>query len=263
MKLSLCILLAFVASAYSECGRSYIRGTRVIAGQNAVRGSWPWQILMLFNGSPGCGGAIISNRWIVTAAHCIYRKPSSGIQIRVGEHDMFSSEGSEENYQAERVVMHSQYNPRTLDNDIALIKVKKPIQFNKYVQPVCLPSKEFSAGTNCYITGWGKIQHPGSMHHVLQQGRMPIVDRDVCHRVNLAAIKIPVTSNMICGGFGSQSRLRGCHGDSGGPFVCRSAGRWYLAGAVSHGSPTCSGSSYTVYANVAKYRSWIDVYVGL
>jgi len=260
MKLTICLLLAFVATVYSDCGRSSYAQGRVIAGQTAKRGAWPWQILMLMNRRPGCGGTIINSRWIVTAAHCIYRKSARQITIRVGEHNMKSREGSEVDIPAERIVQHPSYNPRTLDFDIAMIKVRSPIRFNQYVQPACLPTRPFPVGTQCYITGWGKIRHPGNMHYILQQGRMPIVDQRTCHAANMRAIRIPVTRNMVCAGYGSKSRISGCHGDSGGPFVCQSGGRWYLAGAVSHGSSTCSGNSYTVYANVAGFRSWIDGY---
>jgi len=262
-KLAICLVLAIAASAYADCGRSASSSGRVISGTTAKRGAWPWQILMLFNGRPGCGGTIVNSRWIVTAAHCIYRKRASGIQIRVGEHNIQAREGSEITIQAERIVQHPSYNPRNLDNDIALIKVNRPIQFNKYVQPACLTSTEFRAGTNCYITGWGKIRHPGNMHYILQQARMPIADRNTCSRANQRAIGIPVTRNMVCGGYGSRSSISGCHGDSGGPFVCQQGGKWYLAGAVSHGSGTCSTrqGSYTVFANVSGFNSWINRYI--
>jgi len=264
MKLAICLLLSAIAAcAYADCGIPQAYGSRVIGGTTARQGAWPWQILMLFNGSPGCGGSIVNSRWIVTAAHCIYRKSARGIKIRVGEHNMRSREGTEVDIQAERIVQHPSYNPRTLDNDIALIKVNRPIMFNNNVQPVCLTPSEFRAGSNCYITGWGKIRHPGNMHYILQQAQMPIADRNTCYRANLRAIGIRVTKNMVCGGYGSRSRISGCHGDSGGPFVCQSGGKWYLAGAVSHGSGTCSTSrnSYTVFANVSGYNSWIKRYI--
>ena len=73
--------------------------------------------------------------------------------FRVGEHNMRAREGSEVDYQVARVIRHRQYNPRSLDFDIAILKLSRPIQMNRYVQPVCLASRELRSGGNCYITG--------------------------------------------------------------------------------------------------------------
>ena len=107
--------------------------------------------------------------------------------------------------------------------------------------------------------GWGKTRHPGSMTSVLQQGKTPVVSNSVCYAKNRNTIPIPITRAMVCSGNGGRTRLSGCHGDSGGPFVCRIGGRWELHGAVSHGSNTCeSTKSYTVYARVNYFKSWIQ-----
>ena len=97
------------------------------------------------------------------------------------------------------------------------------------------------------------------MTSVLQQGRMPVVSNSVCHAKNYKNIRVRITNAMVCSGNGGRTRLSGCHGDSGGPFVCKNGGRWELHGAVSHGSKTCSSSqTYTVYARVKYFKSWIQ-----
>jgi len=245
-----------------SCGNPEVQGQRVIAGVTATRGSWPWQILMLYNGRGGCGGSIVGPRHVVTAAHCVAGRTSrpSSFSVRVGEHDTRKTEGSEATYRVKRVFQHPQYQrPSAINNDIAVFELEKPIQFNKYVQPVCLPDKDVPVGTDCYITGWGKVRHPGSMTNILQQAKMPVVSKDVCHKKNYAAIRVPVTDAMVCSGDGGNTRKSGCHGDSGGPFVCQINGRWELHGAVSHGSPRCASTeTYTVFARVAYFRSWIN-----
>jgi len=202
---------------------------------------------------------LINSRWVVTAAHCVDRsenRPSS-FKVRVGEHDRNKKEGSEVDIPVERVVKHERYG--RLDYDIALFKLKRPAQFNQYVQPVCLPSGDVDPGTECYITGWGKIRHPGSMHNYLQQAMLPVVSNKVCHAKNYKSIRVRVTDRMICAGDGGKSRKSGCHGDSGGPFVCKVGGRWELHGDVSHGSSRCSSSeTYTVFARTAYFVKWIN-----
>jgi len=243
-----------------QCGKPDIQGiTRVIAGKTAIRGSWPWQILLMLSGQAMCGGTIIAPEWIVTAAHCVYGREWSGqFSVKVGEHDRYVNEGSEATYQVQRVYRHQRYNPNRLNNDIALLKLNRPIAFGKYVKPICLPKKNVPVGTTCFITGWGKIRHPGGMTRTLQQAILPVVGNTECYEKNRHRIPIPITEAMICGGDAGVTRRSGCHGDSGGPYVCKVNGVWELHGAVSHGSPVCSSSeTYTVFARVFHFVDWI------
>lgn len=242
-----------------DCGTPEVQMSRVIGGKDSKKGAWPWQILMLKNGRAGCGGTIISNRWVVTAAHCVSNSPRS-FKVRVGEWDRSKNEGTEVDHQVKRVISHPQWNRRTLDYDIALFQLEKPIMYNKYVKPACLPSKQLDAGSECYITGWGKIRHPGGMHNkILQQAHMPVVDSKTCEAKNKKIIPLPITSRMICGGEGGKNPISGCHGDSGGPYVCKVNNKWELHGDVSHGSPRCkSTETYTVFARTMFFRSWIE-----
>merc|ERR1712226_78711 len=224
------ILVLVAVAAAEECGIPDVKGIRVIAGKTAVRGSWPWQVLMLFNGQPGCGGTLIAPQWVVTAAHCVYGR------------DRYPS-----------------YDPRHLNNDIVMFKLSRPAKLGKYVKTACLPSQDPPVGTKCYITGWGKTHHPGSMTRVLQQGLLPVVSNKACYKKNNVFIPIPITSAMICGGDGGISRLSGCHGDSGGPYVCNISGRWELHGSVSHGSSVCSSTqTYTVFSRTNHFKKWIQ-----
>jgi len=244
-----------------DCGKPEFPMKRVIGGKDSTRGSWPWQILMLNNGRGGCGGTLISNQWVVTAAHCVdrYKTQPYRFKVRVGEHDRSKREDSVVDHEVEKVVCHPNWSSRTLDYDIALFKLKKPVKFTKYVKPACLPSKKLAPGTECYITGWGKISHPGSMHEkVLQQAKLPIVDSRVCYAKNKQIIPLPITDRMICAGEGGVNPKSGCHGDSGGPFVCKVDDKWELHGDVSHGSPRCkSTETYTVFARTTFFKSWI------
>jgi len=240
---------------------------RVIGGENAIRGSWPWQILLQYDGRAGCGGSLIRKNWVVTAAHCI-----SGVITRpdrlgvvVGEHDRTKPEtpASAKTHKVKRVVMHPKYSRRTLSNDIALLELAEDVTFNDYVKPVCLPEKEIPVESFCYITGWGKIKHPGSMTSILQQGKLKVPSNTECNSLNQATSGIKIDNTMICGGDGGDTTLSGCHGDSGGPFVCKVDGRWELHGAVSWGSGRCdSDQAYTVFSRVMTNLAWIKSYAG-
>merc|ERR1712002_1328155 len=139
-------------------------------------------------------------QWVVTAAHCVYRREHSGaFSIRVGEHDRDRFEGPEKEIHVAKVFRHEQYDPRHLNNDIAMFKLAKPVEFNKFVSPACLPKAKAPAGSKCYITGWGKTHHPGTMTQFLQQGLLPVVTNEVCYEKNKHRIPIPITDAMICG----------------------------------------------------------------
>ena len=109
-------------------------------------------------------------------------------------------------------------------------------------------------------TGWGKFQHPGNSHYLLQQLAMIVLDKATCAKKNSVYNK--VTDQMLCAtnvGNGA-SEQSGCHGDSGGPFSCKNPnGSWTLHGVVSWGSPRCRiTDAYTVFARVGKFRDWVD-----
>ena len=96
----------------------------------------------------------------------------------------------------------------------------------------------------------------------LQQSPLKVVDQTTCANLNTKSSGITITDKMICAGYSPGDRRSGCHGDSGGPFVCQGDdGRWVLQGAVSWGSPRCdTNEAYAVFAKVAAFRDWIDSY---
>ncbi|XP_065657645.1 trypsin-3 isoform X2 [Hydra vulgaris] len=243
------------------CGKPSIQSSRVIAGTTPTKGSWPWQVLLWQGGKAFCGGTLIHREWVLTAAHCVHGKEFDASQIytRTGEHTLSVNEGTEEDIPALKIIKHRGYNPQTLDNDIALIKLSRPCRLSSYVSTACLPTIEAAPGTTCFISGWGKISHPGSMTNVLQQAKMNVVDHQTCENLNRRTIPVSITKGMLCAGDGGATQISGCHGDSGGPLVCNTGGKWQVYGAVSHGSGDCrSDKTYTVFANVVYFRSWID-----
>merc|ERR1712048_474802 len=244
-----------------SCGRPQVAQSRVVGGKTANAHSWPWQIGLHRYGRFICGGSVVNSRWVVTAAHCIHRRSASEFTVKLGDHNRNVDEG-EQTIKVKRIIAHPRYG--RLNYDIALLELESPVKFGKHVQPVCLPAQgtKPAVGTKCYITGWGKTRHPGGSHYILQQLGMKVQDKAVCDRKNSKYQRI--SDQMLCAANPEVSANQsGCHGDSGGPFVCENSdGSWTLHGAVSWGSPRCDvKDAFTVFARVAVFRNWIDKYI--
>jgi len=250
----------------AKCGRPLYLQSKVIGGKNAQQGSWPWQVAIYrSNGNMICGGSLINIFWVITAAHCFQDKNPDGYYVVLGEHDRTTIDGHENRHDLQRIIVHYSYGaPVQHDNDIALLKLKRPARMSKFISPVCLPSHndDVAVDEECYISGWGKLNFPGHMYTKLQQASLRVVDQTSCRNKLYNAPGNPgqdITSHMICAG--SKDGKSGCHGDSGGPFVCKkktsNGTYWILKGLISWGSPRCDiGDMYTVLTNVKTYVGW-------
>lgn len=243
----------------------------MVGGVEAAAHSWPWSVALLRFDSYFCGGSLIDEEWVLTAAHCVYGREDQGdyMQVVLGEHDRTVNENTEQNFDIAKIIPHKGYSSITLDNDIAMIKLKKKVTLKKdrlgnpdKIGLVCLPKQGQNQDMDklCYITGWGKKKHPGSSSTILMEGEMPVVTNAACAKQNSRWGGTKITKNMLCAGQKPGTIISGCHGDSGGPYVCISKGsKWSLAGAVSWGSSSCDRSDkYTVFARVSEFRDWID-----
>uniref|UniRef100_A0AAY4EZZ3 chymotrypsin n=1 Tax=Denticeps clupeoides TaxID=299321 RepID=A0AAY4EZZ3_9TELE len=206
---------------------------RIVNGEEAVPHSWPWQVsLQDFTGFHFCGGSLISETWVVTAAHCNVR------------YWLVLSMSA-------AVFTHPEWNPSTINNDIALIKLASPVSLNDRVSPVCLAeaSDNFNPGMTCVTSGWGLT--PITTPNKLQQAALPLLSKETCQTYWGSNI----TDKMICAGADGASS---CMGDSGGPLVCQKDTIWTLVGIVSWGSSACSTTTPAVYARVTELRGWVD-----
>ncbi|PWA33613.1 hypothetical protein CCH79_00007574 [Gambusia affinis] len=225
---------------------------KIVNGETAVSGSWPWQVsLQDSSGFHFCGGSLINQYWVVTAAHC--RVSPSSHRVILGEHDRQYNSEPIQVKTISRAITHSYFNSNTLNYDITLLRLSSPAQFNSRVSPVCLVSSSTSipSGTKCVTTGWGRTGQTSSPRY-LQQTSLPLLSPAQCR--NYWGTN-RITDAMICAG---ASGVSSCQGDSGGPLVCESSGVWYLTGIVSWGTSNCNVNTPAVYARVSYLRSWID-----
>uniref|UniRef100_A0A8D1VFX1 Complement C1s subcomponent n=1 Tax=Sus scrofa TaxID=9823 RepID=A0A8D1VFX1_PIG len=237
---------------------------RIYGGQKAKLGDFPWQVLLF--GETMAAGALVSDDWILTAAHAVYKQKedASSLDIRLGVLKRLSPHYTQA--WAEAIFIHEGYTHNAgYDNDIALIKLKDKVVINSNVMPICLPRKaaESFMRTNDIGTasGWGLTQR-GFLARNLMSADLPIVDHQKC----VAAFEkksdpgVRVTDNMLCAGLESGGK-DSCKGDSGGAlvFLDDETQKWFVGGIVSWSSTNCGeAGQYGVYTKVINYIPWIN-----
>ncbi|KAM4801322.1 chymotrypsinogen B [Urocitellus parryii] len=225
---------------------------RIVNGEDAIPGSWPWQVsLQDKTGFHFCGGSLISENWVVTAAHCGVKTTDL---VVAGEFDQGSNKENIQVIKIAKVFKNPKFSMLTVRNDITLLKLATPARFSQTVSAVCLPdaNDDFPAGTQCVTTGWGKTKYNANKTpDKLQQAVLPLVSTADCKK----SWGSKITDVMVCAGANGVSS---CMGDSGGPLVCQKNGAWTLVGIVSWGSGTCSTTTPAVYARVTALMPWVQ-----
>uniref|UniRef100_A0A672MAD0 Suppressor of tumorigenicity 14 protein homolog n=1 Tax=Sinocyclocheilus grahami TaxID=75366 RepID=A0A672MAD0_SINGR len=244
-----------------DCGVRPYKHNRIVGGQNADVGEWPWQVSLHFKTSGNvCGASIISNKWLLSAAHC-FIQPDSDYKITSnwltysGLREQNIQDSSVQKRTLKSIITHPNYDSMTYDYDISLLELSNPLNFTNTVHPICLPASThvFSAGSSCFVTGWGTLREGGIVAQILQKAEVKVINDTVCNMVTEGQ----VTSRMLCSGY-LTGGVDACQGDSGGPLVCRSdVGKWFQAGIVSWGEGCAQRNKPGVYTRVTKLREWI------
>lgn len=244
------LLLAIVlAGLPASAAESVSYRTRIIGGKPTSISEHPWQVAMRIHRDGQdylCSGSIISQHWILTAAHCVVGTTARDVQVKSNVTN-FVDEGSW--ITVDEIRVHEKYDPGTYVNDIALLRLaRKPDG-----QLVPLGDEARLDGKLLTVSGWGTTDS-GEVSKELRQVAVPYVDNETC---KASYGKDNITPGMLCAGR-KEGGVDSCQGDSGGPLELRDSGSATLVGVVSHGRGCALKLFYGVYTRVSAYRTWID-----
>ncbi|KAL5292443.1 hypothetical protein ACFFRR_011330 [Megaselia abdita] len=248
----------------SECGVSKASSTRLVGGKETLKGKYPWLAALGYR-TPNiqflCSGSLITNRHVLTSAHCITDTLSF---VRLGAHNLASFEPESIDALISESLTHEQFDLKSTMNDIAIIVLAQIIQFTDRISTICLPSEpdlqQDFIGYNPFVAGWGAVQYNGPTSNVLQEIQVPIVSLLQCMESYKTIYKtITFNDRFICAGNGLNDA---CQGDSGGPLMYpRTNGNsvsFYVIGIVSFGYECSKAGFPGVYTRVASYLPWIQ-----
>ncbi|XP_042368876.1 coagulation factor X [Plectropomus leopardus] len=230
--------------------------TRIVNGEDCPPGECPWQALLLNEEDRGfCGGTILNEYIILTAAHCMNQ--SRYIYVKLGEFDVLVDHGNEATHLVETIITHNKYRPDTYHNDIALIKLATPIKFSRFILPACIPEQDFAEKVlmrqpDGMVSGFGRLGEGRQPSTILQRLTLPYVDRLTC----IESTQLRISTRMFCAGYDTIAK-DACQGDSGGPHVTRYRDTYFVTGIVSWGEGCARKGKYGIYTQVSKYIRWI------
>nr|KAF6503120.1 hypothetical protein HJG59_018498 [Molossus molossus] len=244
------------------CGHRTITfsGNKIAGGTDAEKGEWPWQASLQQNNVHRCGATLISNNWLVTAAHCFIKDNNPrGWNVSFG----LLLNDPQTQKKIKNIIIHEDYHYPAHEHDIAVVNLSSPILYTSDIRRVCLPEANYtvSPGSDVVVTGWGTSKSDGTIPNILQKAVVKIIDNKTCNKEEIYSGVI--TPGMLCAGF-LKGKVDACQGDSGGPLVhADHNGIWFLVGIVSWGDECALPNKPGVYTQVAYYRDWIMSKTGI
>nr|XP_004668204.2 serine protease 40-like [Jaculus jaculus] len=254
-------------SLSKACGKTTFAG-KIFGGQKAGPGRWPWQASLLWKGVHICGGVLIDNYWVASAAHCFQRsRRPSDYRVLLGYSQLSNPSNYSRHMTVNKVIVQENYNRFHYQrNDIALLQLHIPVEFNSHILPACIPENttKVPLDSPCWISGWGMLSEdtflPAPFH--LQEAQVSLIENQRCqeffqlpdpNRGQPSAVK----EDMLCA-MDVTNRKSMCRGDSGGPLVCRVNDTWYVEGLASwHSACLYPVTVPSIYTKVSFFSKWI------
>ncbi|CAI8408457.1 MAG: Trypsin [Halieaceae bacterium] len=245
---------------------------RIINGQEVNISQVPWQVAVVSSSEPNdfyaqsCGASILSENWILSAAHCFVsadqpNTAAADIEILAGVTNL--GEGGSSRTAVQQIIAHPSYDPSTTNNDIALLKLAAPVGLNgTSKKPIALPFEQLTAtwpaaNTPATVSGWGNTSTTESVYpQALMAAEVDVLTSPSETQCGSYPTGDYVPDTMLCAAEMTVGK-DACQGDSGGPLAVEVAGTWTLAGIVSWGYG-CADPQYPgVYTRVTSFLDWI------
>jgi secreted trypsin-like serine protease len=258
-------LLAPVATASAQVPEPRRPDTEIIGGGKASNGEYPFMVALLKRNvadryqAQFCGGSLIGENVVLTAAHCVYGRAANRLDLLIGTNVLGGTGGAR--IHAQSIHIHPNYNPNTSNNDIAIVRMASSYMAPTLpIQPANQPGLS-AGGRIATVIGWGDrtanedvVFYPRQLFEVT----VPIVNNPGCRAAYGTSY---FAGTMLCAGDRVNGGRDSCQGDSGGPLMARNGGQWYQVGVVSFGTG-CGLRRYPgVYARVSSYRNFINFYL--
>merc|ERR1712004_234336 len=243
----LSVLFWFLPSVWNIS--SAFRIPFIINGDKADVGEFPWQVsLMIENSRHICGAALISEKFLVTAAHCAGFQ-ANAYTVLLGAHDKDTrQQGNPTEYKVDKITINENYHASSTKasgpGDIAIMRLQTPADLSsQYIRPIALAEKEDNFDNmRCWTSGWGRTSAPvNKLPNTLQKLPVRVVAERYCAAPGPGQICV----------FGSYSYTSPCNGDSGGPLMCMKDGEMKLLGVLSYSYGDCSSDMPAVYSSVS------------
>ena len=259
------VLLALAASGCADRhlvgeSRDSVDPLAIVGGSSAPAGAYPHQVSVQDSrGSHVCGGSLIGDRWVLTAAHCVAGQRASRLRVEAGV-TRLSSGGT--TFGVSTVIVHPSYNSRTSDSDLALLELTSSALAFGPVALMDLPSEPVyaSPGELAVVAGWGSLSAGGRSSDTLQHVAVPLLSNQQCHDA-YRPYGQSITDRMLCAGYLGTGGADSCQGDSGGPLIVDTPDGWAQVGVVSFGFGCADPRFPGVYTRVSEFEGWISGYV--
>ncbi|KAM3936964.1 serine protease ami-like [Leptodactylus fuscus] len=237
-------VVVLLSIARTEC---FPRG-RILGGSESRLNSRPYMVSLQVDGTHICGGLLISDEWVLSAAHCKPNSVNKTLQAVLGT---IALSKPQKIYNIDTMIIHPQYNRTTKHHDLLLVKLPEKVPLMNSIHPLPYQTEDIviDEKTLCLVAGWGKIKNTGKKPDNLNEAWVPVISPKTCNRADY--YHGDITPNMICAG---DKKRDSCEGDSGGPLICNGV----ATAIVSSGFSVCGNLKRPgIYTLIFPYKYWI------